>query len=317
MRFLTPILSLIGVLLAVSLITFCIQSALPGDAAEVRVGKRDDLTTQQRDQLVNQERKVLGLDKPLPVQFLKWLQKAVQFDFGDTAGGTPVRGAVAERVLPSLELALATLIVSLPIAMLLAVATVRRGRRLLAALGDSISIAGFVIPSFWLGILLVLLFAIWLRWIPASGYVYFSADPWGHLERLFMPLVTLSVPTIALYYNYLRQSLKEALASQYVRTARAKGISETRMLYRHALPNALLPSLTVLGIQFGQLLGGVVIIERVFNWPGVGGLLLYSQDQQDYATLVACVLAIATAFVVMSTLIEISYRLVDPRMRRA
>ena len=155
-----------------------------------------------------------------------------------------------------------------------------------AAVGDSVSIAGFVIPPFWLGILLVLLFAIWLRWIPASGYVYFTADPWGHVERLFMPLVTLAIPTIALYYNYLRQSLKEALASQYVRTARAKGISESRMLYRHALPNALLPSLTVLGIQFGQLLGGVVIIERVFNWPGVGGLLLYSQDQQDYATLV-------------------------------
>jgi peptide/nickel transport system permease protein len=317
MRFLTPILSLIGVLIAVSLITFTIQSALPGDEAQVRIGKRDDLTTQQRDKLVAQERKVLGLDKPLPVQFLIWMEKAAVLDFGSTAGGTPVRGAVLERVIPSLELALGTLLVSLPIAVLLAVATVRRGRRAFAAVGDTLSIAGFVIPSFWLGILLILLFAVLLKWLPASGYVYFTADPLGHLERLLMPLVTLSIPTIALYYNYLRQSLKEALTSQYVRTARAKGLSETRMLYRHALPNALLPSLTVLGIQFGQLLGGVVIVERVFNWPGVGGLLLYSQDQQDYSTLVACVLAIATAFVVMSTIIEISYRIVDPRMRRA
>jgi peptide/nickel transport system permease protein len=317
MRFLTPILSLIGVLIAVSLVTFVIQSALPGDEAQVRVGKRDDLTTQQRDKLVTQERKVLGLDKPLPVQFLIWLEKASVLDFGSTAGGTPVRGAVAERVIPSLELALCTLVLSLPIAVLLAVATVRRGRRAFAAIGDTLSIAGFVIPSFWLGILLVLLFAVLLRWLPASGYVYFTADPIGHIERLLMPLITLSIPTIALYYNYLRQSLKEALTSQYVRTARAKGLSETRMLYRHALPNALLPSLTVLGIQFGQLLGGVVIVERVFDWPGVGGLLLYSQGQQDYSTLVACVLAIATAFVVMSTIIEISYRIIDPRMRRA
>jgi peptide/nickel transport system permease protein len=317
MRFLTPILSLVGVLLAVSLITFCIQSALPGDAAEVRVGKRDDLTTAQRNVLIKQERKVLGLDKPLPEQYVLWLKKAVQFDFGSTAGGTPVRGAVAERVLPSLELALATLVVALPLAVLLAVSTVRRGRRAWAAVGDGLSIAGFVIPPFWLGILLVLFFAVLLKWLPSSGYAYPTAHPIAHLQHLALPLATLVVPTIALYYNYLRQSLKEALASQYVRTARAKGVSETRMLYRHALPNALLPSLTVLGIQFGQLLGGVVIVEQVFDWPGVGGLLLYSQAQQDYATLVGCVLAIAAAFVIMSTIVEISYRLVDPRIRRA
>ena len=132
-----------------------------------------------------------------------------------------------------------------------------------------------------------------------------------------MPTVTLAVPTIALYYHYVRQSLREALGSQYVRTARAKGLSESSVLYRHALPNALLPSLTVLGIQFGQLIGGVVIVENVFNWPGIGGLLIYSVDNSDYNTLVACVMAIAVSFVAMSTFVEVAYRIVDPRIRRA
>ena len=115
----------------------------------------------------------------------------------------------------------------------------------------------------------------------------------------------------------MRQSLRESLQTQYVRTARAKGLSESAVLYRHALPNALLPSLTVLGVQFGALLGGVVVVERIFNWPGIGGLLIYSVERQDFNTLIACVMAIAVAYVVMSTMIEIAYRVVDPRIRRA
>ena len=132
-----------------------------------------------------------------------------------------------------------------------------------------------------------------------------------------MPLLTLIIPTTALYFHFMRQSLRESLTTQYIRTARAKGLSETGVLYRHALPNALLPSLTVLGVQFGQLLGGVVVVERIFNWPGIGGLLIYSVERQDFNTLVACVLAIAAAYVTASTLIEISYRFVDPRIRRS
>jgi peptide/nickel transport system permease protein len=316
-RFVTPVVALVAVLLAVSAITFVIQSALPGDEAEVYVGKRDDLTPEQRDLVVRQVRHQLGLDKPLPVQFGIWVWHAIHLDFGSQVGGGAVRPAVVTRVLPSLELAFVTLFVSLPLAAGLAVASVRRGRRWLAPVADGVSTVGFVMPQFWIGILLVIVFAVTLHWLPSGGYVSPHEDFGKHLERLAMPVVTLSIPTIALYYHFVRQSLREALASQYVRTARAKGLPESRVLRRHALPNALLPSLTVLGIQFGQLVGGVVIVERVFNWPGVGGLLMYSVDRQDYNTLVACVMAIAASFVLVSTCVEIGYRVVDPRIRRA
>jgi peptide/nickel transport system permease protein len=316
MRFLTPLLSLIAVLLAISVITYAIASALPGDAAEIRVGKRDDLTFEARQQLVDAERKRLGLDKPLPVQFQIWLTKAAQGDFGTQEGGGRVGPAVVERIVPSLELALLTLLISLPAAALLAVRSVRRGKRVFSAVTGQLATIGFVIPQFWLGILLVILLAVQLGWLPAGGYEPFRELPVEHLKRLIMPLVTLVIPTTAVFFHFMRQSLRESLQTQYIRTARAKGLTESSVLYRHALPNALLPSLTVLGVQFGSLLGGVVVVERIFNWPGIGGLLIYSVERQDFNTLIACVMAIAAAYVVMSTVIEISYRAVDPRIRR-
>lgn len=317
MRFLSPILSLLAVLVAISAITYAIASALPGDTAEIRVGKRDDLTFEARNRLVEAERERLGLDQPLPVQFAIWLEKAVQGDFGIQEGGGPVGPAVVERIIPSLELALVTLVISLPLAALLAVRSVRRGKRVFSVVAGQLSTVGFVMPQFWLGILLVIVLAVLLGWLPAGGYEPFREAPVEHVKRLIMPLLTLVIPTTALYFHFMRQSLRESLTTQYIRTARAKGLSETGVLYRHALPNALLPSLTVLGVQFGQLLGGVVVVERIFNWPGIGGLLIYSVERQDFNTLVACVLAIAAAYVVASTLIEISYRFVDPRIRRA
>ena len=317
MRFLTPVLSLIGVLLAISMITFAIATALPGDAAEIRIGKRDDLTFEQRTELVNAERERLGLDRPVPLQFVIWLQRAVQGDLGVQEGGGRVSGAVLERIIPSLELALLALAISLPLAALLAVRTVRRGRRVFSVVAGQLSTIGFVVPQFWLGILLVIFFAVLLGWLPASGYEPFRELPVEHLKRLAMPLITLVIPTTAVFFHFMRQSLRESLSTQYIRTARAKGLSESGVLYKHALPNALLPSLTVLGVQFGQLLGGVVVVERIFNWPGVGGLLIYSVERQDFSTLIACVMAIAAVYVIMSTLIEISYRMVDPRIRRA
>ena len=145
----------------------------------------------------------------------------------------------------------------------------------------------------------------------------FRDDPVEHLERIIMPLLTLVIPTTALYFHFMRQSLRESLRPS-TSAPRGRRVSpRRRVLYRHALPNALLPSLTVLGVQFGQLLGGVVVVERIFNWPGIGGLLIYSVERQDFNTLVACVLAIAVAYVVASTAIEIAYRFVDPRIRRA
>jgi peptide/nickel transport system permease protein len=317
MRFLTPVVSLVGVLLVISMITFAISDGLPGDAAQVRVGKRDDLTTVERDRLVQQMRKQLGLDKPLPVQYTLWLEKVVEGDLGVQEGGGSVGKAVLTRIVPSLELTVITLLLSLPSAALLAVATVRRGRRILSKGAGQVLTVGFVLPQFWIAILFVLIFAVELHWLPASGYISFRDSPWQHVRRLIIPVLALAIPTTALYYRFIRQSLGEVLRTQYIRTARAKGLSESRVLYRHALPNALIPSLSVLGIQFGQLLGGVVVIELILNWPGIGGLLMYSVVREDNNTLVASVMAIAAAYVVVSTVIEVAYRLVDPRIRRS
>ena len=317
MRFLTPILSLIAVLLAISVISFLISDALPGDAAQIRVGKRDDLTTAQRNHLVAVTRKELGLDKPLPVQYVIWLGKVLQGDFGTQEGGGSVGKAVLVRLVPSLELTLVVLLISLPTAAFLAVSVVRRGRRLVAKAFGQLVTVGFLFPQFWLAIVLVIVFAVELHWLPAGGYDSFRINAKQHLEHLVLPVLALAIPTTALYYRYLRQSLQEVLQTQYIRTARAKGVSESRVLYRHALPNALIPSLSVLGIQFGQLLGGVVVIELILNWPGIGGLLMYAVQREDDNTLIAVVMAIAAAYVVVSTLIEIVYRLIDPRIRRS
>jgi peptide/nickel transport system permease protein len=317
MRFLTPVFSLVGVLLVISMITFAISDALPGDAAQIRVGKRDDLTTSERNRLVRQMSKELGLDKPLPVQYAIWLGKVTEGDLGVQEGGGSVGKAVLTRIVPSLELTVVTLLISLPSAALLAVSTARRGRRILSKGAGQLLTVGFVLPQFWIAILFVLIFAVELHWLPASGYISFRDSSWQHVRRLIIPVLALAIPTTALYYRFIRQSLGEVLQTQYVRTARAKGLSESRVLYRHALPNALIPSLSVLGIQFGQLLGGVVVIELILNWPGIGGLLMYSVVREDNNTLVASVMSIAAAYVVVSTVIEVAYRLVDPRIRRS
>jgi peptide/nickel transport system permease protein len=306
-----------GVVFIVAALTFLIQTGIPGDAAEARVGPRPDLLPQQREKLVEDLRHGLGLDKPLPVRFGIWLEHAARFDFGVAESGQSVRGAVAQRLLPSLELAFASMLLALPVALLLAVWSARRGGRGLARLVNGVVVAGFVIPAFWLGILLVLVFAVSLKWLPGSGYASLEGDPVGHLRRLALPTLTLAIPQVALYYRYLQESLRSALRSQYVRTARAKGLAERAVLYRHALPNALLPTLTILGVHLGTLIGGVVVVEQIFAWPGVGYLLLYSANRSDYDTVVAVVLAIAVFYVVVSTLVDLLYQVLDPRLRRA
>ncbi len=317
MRFVAPFAQLIAVLLAVAAATFFIQAALPGDPAEARIGPRPDLSYEQREDLVRAIRHEYGLDRPLSVQFAKWLGKASLLDFGETESGVSVRSTVVARLGPTIELALMTILVSVPIALVLALATAPPHRRMLARVTNTVLIAGFVTPLFWLGILLVLLFAVWLHVLPASGYVAFSADPLGHVRVLILPVMTLTVLYVALWYRYLQQGLRDALRTQYVRTARAKGLSERTVLYRHALPNALLPMVTILGLTVGTLIGGIVVVERVFSWPGVGSLLLYSVDRFDYNTLEAIVLAIAVVYVVFSTLTDIAYRVIDPRIRRS
>jgi peptide/nickel transport system permease protein len=316
-RFISPLLQALAVVLAVSAITFAVQSALPGDPAANYLGPISGLSSEQRTVLIEHERATLGLDKPLPVQYLVWLEHAVRGDFGTDLNGEDVRSSVLRRLGPTLELVLVSTVLTIPIAVLLAVAVVRQRRRGLWRIINGVAIAGLVLPPFWLGLLFVLVFCVWQRWLPASGYVSFGADPVGHVKTLILPVLTLTATQVAVYYRYLQQSLREAMRSPYVRTAHAKGLSERRIVYRHALPNALLPSITILGIQLGALIGTAVVIERIFDWPGVGSLLLFAVHEGSYNTVTFIVLSVAVTYVVMSAVVDVSYRLVDPRIRRA
>jgi peptide/nickel transport system permease protein len=313
----TRVGQLILVLLAVSVITFAVQSAAPQDRAEARVGQRTDLRPEQREELVTEIRHQLGLDRPLPVQYAIWLWDAGHFDFGTSDNGVPVRKTVVERLAPSVELAIASAVIAVPVALGLALLASRYRRRAWTRAVDVAVVTGLALPPFWVGILLVLLLAVVVPLLPASGYVSFSSDPSGHVARLVLPAVTLALPQIGIYYRYLQEALEVALRSQFVRTARAKGLSEWATLIRHALPNAILPMMTIFGVYLGSLMGGIVVVENVFGWPGVGSLLLYAVGRSDYDVTVAIVLAAATFFVVISALVDLAHLVVDPRIRRA
>jgi peptide/nickel transport system permease protein len=241
----------------------------------------------------------------------------VQGDFGNDLSGVSVRSQVFSALWPSLELAALAAIFSLPIAIVLSVAVVSQRHRGTAEAMNSVSLVGAIIPPFWLGLLLILVFAVWLRWLPASGYASLAENPADNLRTIAMPATVLTVGLVAVYYRFLQQGLREALDSSYVKTARAKGLSERRIIYRHVVPNAVLPTLTIVGVQIGALIGGVVIVERVFNWPGIGSLLIHAANQGSYNTVTLIVLVIAVIYVVTSLLIDLAYGIIDPRTRRA
>lgn len=316
-RILFRVLQLVGVLFAVAVVSFMLEAAAPGDLAEARVGIKANLSPQARAVLIGEARKELGLDKPLPVQFALWLSHAARFDFGTADNGDRVSSVVRTRLGPTLEIALTSALIAVPLALLLALASASYRGRAWTHVMDSVLVGGLVVPPFWIGILLVLLFSVELHLLPASGYVPFNQDPSQHIRRLILPAATLAVPQITIYYRYVREGLQSALRSQYVRAARATGLSERVVLVRHALPNALLPALTIFGIYLGSLIGGVVVIESVFSWPGVGSLLIYSVERSDYNTLVAIVLFTAAFYVCVSTLVDFAYLALDPRTRRS
>jgi peptide/nickel transport system permease protein len=310
------VIQLICVLLVVAVISFIAESALPLDAAQIRVGPAPELSFEERATLVAQVRKELGLNRSPVIQFGIWLENAATLNFGRDATGQPVFASIKPRLGPSAELALASFVLSFPTALGLALMGARLGRRRLTTFLNLITVVGYAIPSFWIGILLVLLFAVKLHWLPAHGYVAWTISPTANLRHLVLPAITLSALQIAVYYRYLREGLESALDSQFVRTARAKGIPEHMVLIRHALPNALLPVVTVLGMLLGSLFGGIIITESVFGWPGVGSLLANSAQRADYNTVIAIVMIIAIVFVAISSLVDLTYAYLDPRVRR-
>lgn len=307
---------LIGVLLAVSLLTFLILNALPGSVVNARIGPLQGFSPEERQAVVDNLTRELGLDRPLVVQYFIWLQKVVTGDLGLTYQGIQVSSLISDRAVATVQLAVASLAISTVGAFAVALLSHRTRWRVLRGGIQGGFVLLLVFPPFWIGLLLVISFAVELRWLPSAGYVPFSSSPIDNLRYLILPAVTLALPQMALFYRYLSAGLRDVSTAPFVTAARARGLSNRAVDYRHVLPNAILPTITIIGLVAGSLISGLVIVESVFSWPGLGLLLVRSARQSDYNTVAAIVLVTAFTYVLIAFAVDLLYRVIDPRTRR-
>lgn len=300
------LVSLVPVILGVSLVTFALMGVVPGDPAEIIAGRGKDIEpTQAEIEAVRQE---LGLDQPLPLQYGRWLGRVVRGDLGTSLRtGQPVWHELAVRLPRTLELAAGGMIIGLLIALPVGILSAVWRDRVLDQLSRVLALLGASVPSFWLGTILILFFAVRLGWLPSYGR--------GGLRHFILPACTLGLSTSAVLMRLTRANLLEVLNEGFVRTARAKGLSEKAVVLRHALKPSLLPVVTVLGLQFGNLLGGALIIETVFAWPGLGMLVLRSILGRDFPVIQGFALFITLVFVLVNFVVDLVCGWLDPRVQ--
>lgn len=304
------LLSLIPVLLVVGVVAFGLVHLTPGDPAAYMLGP--DATPEDLARVRHQ----LGLDRPLHVQFLHFVVRGLQGDLGRSIFlDKPVTTALAERAEPTLMLALLSEAVALAIAVPAGVLAAWRRNTWVDRLVMALALAGISIPSFWLGLNLILWLAVKWRLFPVAGYVSPSRDLLRSLQYLALPAVTLGSVHAGLIARMTRTAMIDVIREDHVRTARAKGLSEGRVLIRHVLRNALVPVLTVVGISLSLLIGGAVVVETVFNIPGMGSLVVASVQRRDYPVIQGAVLVTAAVYVLVNLLVDIAYAALDPRIR--
>jgi peptide/nickel transport system permease protein len=299
--------------LAVATVVFLLLRLVPGDVVTVMLGETD-----ASPEKVAALRHELGLDRPLLVQYVSWLGRAVRGDFGNAfMSGRQISTDLAVRIPRSLELGGIALAIAVLCGIPLGALSARRPGGTLDLLVGGVAVLGLTLPSFVIGMLFVLLFGLVLHWFPATGFVDLGTDPVGHLRHAVLPAVTLALTIMPVVLRMTRASMLEVLHQDFVRTARSKGLTERAVVGRHVLRNSLIPVITVVGLQAGTLLGRIVLIEYIFNWPGLSSLLLSGVNQRDYPVVQAVVLVIAVAFVLINLFVDLAYGLVDPRIRVA
>jgi peptide/nickel transport system permease protein len=300
----------VPVLLLVTAGVFALLHLTPGDPIDAMMAESVDATAKAS------LRAELGLDRPLPVQYAAWMGRVLRGDLGRSIrNGEPVVENVSRRIRPSLQLALLAMVISLLIAFPVGIASAVRRNTSVDRAGTTFALFGICMPNFLLALLLIFLFGVTLRWLPISGYVDPAEELVDGLRSLALPAVTLGLALAAVVTRTLRSSMLEALTEDYVRTARAKGLSEWRVVRGHVLRNALIPVVTVLGLQLGTLIGGAVITEYVFALPGVGRLVVDAVFARDYPLVQGVVLLIALGFIASNLLVDLLYGLIDPRIR--
>jgi peptide/nickel transport system permease protein len=306
------LLLLVPVLVGVSIVIFGVLHLSPGDPAEIMLG------SQATKEDLARLRDSLGLNEPLPVQYVHWLGHVVRGDLGRSIWmKRPVLPEVLGRLGATLLLTGTALLLSTVGGLALGVASAAWPRSVLDRLSAVASLFGASMPSFWLGIVLMVIFALWLGWLPASGmYASYGGGGAGDLlSHLILPAVTLAAASITIIARLTRSTMLETLGQDFVRTARAKGVAERGVLLRHGLKNALIPIVTVVGVQAGYLLGGAVLTETVFAWPGVGTLMVQGILARDFPLVQGCVLVVALAFAVINLAVDLLYAWLDPRIR--
>ncbi len=294
----------------VAVFVFLLLHLSPGDPAAIIAG--DNATQDQIDAI----RQRLGLDDPLPVQFFRWLSAVLQGDLGISIfSNEPVLTLIGQRVEPTLSLALTTLLVAVTLAVSFGVLAAWKVGTWIDRALMVVSVIGFSVPVFVVGYLLIYVFSINLRWLPVQGYspIDQGLGPW--IERLILPSIALGLAYVALIARITRTSMLDVLAEDYIRTAKAKGVATQSVLLKHALKNAGVPIITVIGIGVALLIGGVVITETVFNIPGVGRLVVDAISKRDYPIIQGVILIFSGVYVLVNLLVDMSYTLLDPRIR--
>ena len=298
------------VLIGVVIVVFTLVHLVPGDPVRIALGTR--YTPQAYDAL----RAASGLDQPLLTQFFQYLGRAVTGDLGVSfRNGAPVPEVLLERLPATVSLALVGIALALLIALPAGTWAALHEGRASDALVRVTSQFGVSVPDFWLGILLISLFSTTLGWLPTSGYRPLLEDPAGWLRHMILPGLTVGVVAAAIMTRYIRSAVLEVAAMGYVRTARSKGLPPRTVTLRHTVRNALVPILTITGIQLGTILGGVIVVEVVFAWPGIGRLVYTSVAARDYPVIQGAVLLIAVLFLAINLLVDLLYAIVDPRIR--
>ena len=300
------------VLFGITVVVFLLVRLIPGDVIDAMLGTEASLRPEVREQL----RKTLGLDRPLHVQYVTWLADIVRGDLGRSLRtGQPIVENLSGKLPITLELAVLSIVMSLIIAIPLGVISALRRNSSSDFVVRLLGTAGLSLPNFWLATMLILIASRYFRWGAALIYVSPFEDPIENLKQMLLPSLALALGLTAVVMRMTRSSLLEVLSQDYIRTARAKGLLERGVLYRHALRNALLPIVTIVGIQTGHLLGGAVIIEQIFGLPGLGWFLLNAIYQRDYPAVQAGVLILAIIFVLTNLVVDLLYAILDPRIK--
>ncbi|WP_198598308.1 ABC transporter permease [Mangrovicella endophytica] len=309
---LTRLLGLVLTLLAISAAVFLVMSVLPGDPAAIMLG------TSARPDTLAALRSELGLDRPLPLRYAAWLTGLLTGDLGRSVTyGVPVAKLVLAGAAVTLPLAAMAILISLLLGLPLGVAAAARRGSAVDAGVSLFAQLGIATPNFWIGLLLILVFAATLGWMPSGGFPGWQAGAAPALTALLMPSIALALPQAAVLARVTRTATLEVLGEDFVRTARAKGLSRRQALWRHAVPNALLPVITIIGLQFTFLVAGAVLVENVFGLPGLGRLAMQALAQRDVTVMQVVVLLFATLAIVVNVLVDLAYLALDPRLRNA